>query len=1076
MDGTCRWLRNHEAYKGWLDRADVSRYHGLLLIKGKPGAGKSTVMKAAINYESLHPTTINTAVMAFFFNSNGKELEHTAEGFFRSISYQIFRADSCLRERLLTTFPDKVRLITEAYNRRLMGEGIVSNPPWTREDMKAFIKAAFAHATTLRVLLFVDGLDECDQTDAKEVAYFLRDLTIFANAAGNALDACISSRYFGSITLKECPEISVDLNNRDDISHYVEHQFSIAAVSEGPAWDMLKTDIVNKSSGVFVWVKLIVQLLLEDREQGANSQALRARLQEVPEELEDMFTELLTHHSSGSAQLRTTMLHLFQWGILSLEPLRLREWHHILAFIRPAVPRSLKDWRYSEFYTEDDEQLERQIRYISKGLLEVKVSELPDYNALGATRPEIDSIRAGAGSLDIDYGETRVVQAIHPSVNDFFLKNGFSIMGSSIAEGHQTIIHTCLRYISITELDELVIARTRMTELTLSRQVAAFPREGEQYSRQLKTRGSVASFSLAPLEKPITAQKVPDDVTTESRLWQSLRQPKRSGSVASFSSAGSSGNLSLHKTTTAQKELADTAESKLGYFTRITALDETAVEKYRTAAVTRFVGTSGPFNVAPAGWLTQVPTISSSNTNRGMLEADMPLLLYAINMLFEHISLGEQHGADPSTVINILDGPDAKIWGRWLHLNEDFDSSIELINFCVVQDLPSLVDFLMRRCEVEKYYDLFTIAATWQKQKVTRMMVCREMKQAANQGQQPPILRQILHQRQFSFLDEYGKCAAEVLAEGVIQKSDWISCLSADDGPSLHSISYADEAFSIRHHFQKLGIAPEKRGRHREMFLYRSTNYIEPQFLDYSYKWTATFSMLGKLIRRSNAAYTLAQLLVTDLEISNCPSSSLAEHTNAILEDTITRSEQALVLFVRALTILTTTTKAATKWLIESPRFKSANHMVSAKEQCHAKCKEIMERINSVTKILDDSRNKLSKDHPGLPHSYNTGSVGTTIHVRTDMRLTPGISAAKLLYEFAVDLAIAAAMDEAYSRNSRICVRSYQSVITMLETVLYSDEEIPELQDGEFHEKFSPDLDDEDQQFVTTRKFFLVFL
>jgi GTP1/Obg family GTP-binding protein len=44
---TCKWLLSKSEYQDWRDINKISEHHGLLWIKGKPGVGKSTIMKFA---------------------------------------------------------------------------------------------------------------------------------------------------------------------------------------------------------------------------------------------------------------------------------------------------------------------------------------------------------------------------------------------------------------------------------------------------------------------------------------------------------------------------------------------------------------------------------------------------------------------------------------------------------------------------------------------------------------------------------------------------------------------------------------------------------------------------------------------------------------------------------------------------------------------------------------------------------------------------------------------------------------------------------------------------------------------
>ncbi|KAM0283861.1 hypothetical protein ACHAQH_002242 [Verticillium albo-atrum] len=48
-DKTCAWLLERQAYLDWLDPAKLDDHCGFLWIKGKPGAGKSTIMKFVCN-------------------------------------------------------------------------------------------------------------------------------------------------------------------------------------------------------------------------------------------------------------------------------------------------------------------------------------------------------------------------------------------------------------------------------------------------------------------------------------------------------------------------------------------------------------------------------------------------------------------------------------------------------------------------------------------------------------------------------------------------------------------------------------------------------------------------------------------------------------------------------------------------------------------------------------------------------------------------------------------------------------------------------------------------------------------
>jgi hypothetical protein len=84
---TCKWLFNTTAYHDWLDPALLAYHLGFLWIKGKPGTGKSTLMKTALAH--ARKTMKNWAVIAYFFNARGEDLERSTVGTYRSLLLQL---------------------------------------------------------------------------------------------------------------------------------------------------------------------------------------------------------------------------------------------------------------------------------------------------------------------------------------------------------------------------------------------------------------------------------------------------------------------------------------------------------------------------------------------------------------------------------------------------------------------------------------------------------------------------------------------------------------------------------------------------------------------------------------------------------------------------------------------------------------------------------------------------------------------------------------------------------------------------------------------------------------------------
>ncbi|KAK8118309.1 Pantothenate transporter liz1 [Apiospora kogelbergensis] len=75
---TWDWLFDTTEFRDWRDPASFPTHNGVLLIKGKPGAGKSTLMKHAyLRYP--HDFFRDRRTVAFFFNARGETLEKKTE-------------------------------------------------------------------------------------------------------------------------------------------------------------------------------------------------------------------------------------------------------------------------------------------------------------------------------------------------------------------------------------------------------------------------------------------------------------------------------------------------------------------------------------------------------------------------------------------------------------------------------------------------------------------------------------------------------------------------------------------------------------------------------------------------------------------------------------------------------------------------------------------------------------------------------------------------------------------------------------------------------------------------------------
>lgn len=166
-------------------------HHGFLWIKGKPGAGKSTIMKQAL--QRVKRQLAGTIVISYFFNARGEDpLEKSTLGMYRSLLHQLLKALPHLEHSFLSTFQAKEN------------HGEVDD--WTIEELQSFLLQAVELLKENHIIIFIDALDECKEDDVRDMVGFLEDLGQEAITREISLNVCLSSRhYHTSVSDVDCP-------------------------------------------------------------------------------------------------------------------------------------------------------------------------------------------------------------------------------------------------------------------------------------------------------------------------------------------------------------------------------------------------------------------------------------------------------------------------------------------------------------------------------------------------------------------------------------------------------------------------------------------------------------------------------------------------------------------------------------------------------------------------------------------------------------------------------------------------------------------------------------------------------
>lgn len=260
---------------------------GIFHITGKPGAGKSTLMK----FIYQHPNTkrhLETwcaekklILAKSFFWRIGNELQKNLHGFQRSLLYQILSESPDLTP---IAFPSQWDTSDELNGIHL-----------TRSEVENGLDNIFSEPSVFqdrRFALFIDGLDEFDGRHSE----LLQRLFKWANNNPGDVKLCVSSRQWNVFrdAFVNCAKLQIHQFTRDGIAVMVMDRLAVCqpGLPEGQDTLELFREIVDKAEGVFLWVAIVLKALEGGITDGDGIPDLRAKVRAFPSELNGLYNYL----------------------------------------------------------------------------------------------------------------------------------------------------------------------------------------------------------------------------------------------------------------------------------------------------------------------------------------------------------------------------------------------------------------------------------------------------------------------------------------------------------------------------------------------------------------------------------------------------------------------------------------------------------------------------------------------------------------------------------------------------------------------------------------------------------------
>ena len=243
---------------------------------------------------------------------------------------------------------------------------------------------------------------------------FFKDLGQLTFSLSIPFRVCLSSRPYPYIRIdKAIPLVLEDQEgHRQDMANYVASELKAGS---SKMVEQIRAEILERASGIFLWIVLVVRELNEEFDRG-RIHALRNRLDEIPDEMDRLFQDILTRDTKNIDEVVLCL----QWILFSRRPLEQKELY--FAVLSGVSPGKLSPWNSKEVTQED---MARFLLNSSKGLAATTKSQ------------------------------SQTVQFIHESVRDFLLKeNGLGklrpyLRNNLTGLGHHGLKKCCQAYLKI---------------------------------------------------------------------------------------------------------------------------------------------------------------------------------------------------------------------------------------------------------------------------------------------------------------------------------------------------------------------------------------------------------------------------------------------------------------------------------------------------------------------------------------------------------------------------------------------------------------------------------------------------